>query len=80
MEYRLRRNDLTYRWIDDTGIPRYARDGSFLGYIGSCTDVHEYRETQNELRRQLLEIDQLTRRAQAAEVTKIQNGLQSWLT
>jgi PAS domain S-box-containing protein len=68
MEYRLRRHDLTYRWIDDTGIPRYARDGSFLGYIGSCTDVHEYRETQNELRQHLLEIDQLTRRAQAAEV------------
>jgi PAS domain S-box-containing protein len=68
MEYRLRRHDLTYRWIDDIGIPRYARDGSFLGYIGSCTDVHEYRETQNELRRRLLEIDQLTRRAHAAEV------------
>ena len=68
MEYRLRRHDLTYRWIDDTGIPRYTRDGSFLGYIGSCTDVHEYRETQNELRRRLLEIDQLTGRAHAAEV------------
>src|SRR6201987_730639 len=35
MEYRLRRHDGTYRWIDDTGIPRYARDGSFVGYIGS---------------------------------------------
>src|SRR5437879_5880313 len=30
MEYRLRRYDGAYRWIDDTGIPRYARDGSFL--------------------------------------------------
>jgi len=50
MEYRLRRYDRTYRWIDDTGIPRYARDGSFLGYIGSCTDVHHHRETEAELR------------------------------
>jgi len=50
MEYRLRRHDRTYRWIDDTGIPRYARDGSFLGYIGSCTDVHQHRETEAELR------------------------------
>ena len=50
MEYRLRRYDRTYRWIDDTGIPRYARDGSFLGYIGSCTDVHQHRETEAELR------------------------------
>jgi PAS domain S-box-containing protein len=68
MEYRLRRYDQTYRWIDDTGIPRYARDGSFLGYIGSCTDVHQYRETQSDLRRRLLEIARLTRRADAAEV------------
>jgi PAS domain S-box-containing protein len=68
MDYRLRRYDGTYRWIDDVGIPRYGRDGSFLGYIGSCTDIHDYRETQSELRRRLVEIDQLTRRAGAAEV------------
>jgi PAS domain S-box-containing protein len=68
MDYRLRCHDGRYRWIDDTGIPRLAQDGSFLGYIGSCTDVHDYRETQNELRRRLLEIDQLTQRANAAEV------------
>jgi PAS domain S-box-containing protein len=68
MDYRLRCYDGTYRWVDDAGIPRYAQDGSFLGYIGSCTDVHEYRETQNELRHRLLEIDQLTQRADAAEL------------
>ena len=71
MEYRLRRHDRTYRWIDDTGIPRYARDGSFLGYIGSCTDIHEYRETQSELRRRLLEIARLTRRADAAAIASL---------
>ncbi|KRR07118.1 hypothetical protein CQ12_30550 [Bradyrhizobium jicamae] len=71
MEYRLRRHDRTYRWIDDTGIPRYARDGSFLGYIGSCTDIHEYRETQSELRRRLLEISRLTRRADAAAIASL---------
>jgi PAS domain S-box-containing protein len=61
MQYRLRRHDGVYRWIDDTGIPRYARDGSYLGYIGSCTDIHEHKETQSELRRRLLEIARLTR-------------------
>ena len=71
MEYRLRRHDRTYRWIDDTGIPRYARDGSFLGYIGSCTDIHEYRETQSELRRRLIEIARLTRRADAAAIASM---------
>jgi PAS domain S-box-containing protein len=71
MEYRLRRHDGIYRWIDDTGIPRYARDGSFLGYIGSCTDIHDYRETQSELRRRLIEIARLTRRADAAAIASL---------
>ena len=74
MEYRLRRNDRTYRWIDDTGIPRYAQDGSFLGYIGSCIDVHQHRETQSELRHRLLEIARLTRRANAAEIQNIKRS------
>jgi PAS domain S-box-containing protein len=56
MHYRLRRHDGEYRWIDDAGVPRYAEDGTFLGYIGSCTDVHEHRTTQAELRRRLQEI------------------------
>ena len=71
MEYRLRRHDRTYRWIDDTGIPRYARDGSFLGYIGSCTDIHEHRETQSELRHRLIEIARLTRSADAAAIASL---------
>jgi len=71
MEYRLRRHDGAYRWVDDTGIPRFAKDGSFLGYIGSCTDIHEYRETQSELRRRLLEIARLTRRADAAAIASL---------
>src|SRR5215470_13605784 len=66
MCYRLRRHDGVYRWIDDTGIPRYAPNGDFLGYIGSCIDIHEYQETQSELRRRVLEISELNRRADAA--------------
>ena len=68
MQYRLRRHDGAYHWIDDTGIPRYARDGTFLGYVGSSIDIHEHRETQAELRRRLLEIAHLNRRAEAAAV------------
>jgi len=66
MQYRLRRHDGVYRWIDDTGIPRYAPNGDFLGYIGSCIDIHEYRETQSELRRRVFEISELNRPADAA--------------
>ncbi|WP_298910728.1 PAS domain S-box protein [uncultured Nostoc sp.] len=41
MEYRFRRNDSEYRWILDTGVPRFTPTGEFLGYIGSCVDIHD---------------------------------------
>jgi PAS domain S-box-containing protein len=50
MEYRLRRKDGAYRWILDRGTPRYAPDGQFAGYIGSCVDITERRELEAELR------------------------------
>jgi PAS domain S-box-containing protein len=50
MEYRLRGHDGAYRWIDDRGIPRHARDGMFLGYIGSCVDISHLKETEAALR------------------------------
>ncbi len=68
MHYRLRRHDGEYRWIDDTGVPRYAHDDTFLGFIGSCVDVHEHLKTQTELRRRVLEIAKLNRQADAAAV------------
>ncbi len=49
MEYRLRRFDGEYRWILDEGVPRYAPDGSFAGFIGSCIDITELRELQKRL-------------------------------
>lgn len=38
MQYRLRRHDGEFRWVVDTGVPRYSGD-TFAGYIGSCIDV-----------------------------------------
>jgi PAS domain S-box-containing protein len=46
MEYRLRRADGEYRWIIDTGRPRFLPDGSFAGYIGSCFDISDRRELE----------------------------------
>jgi PAS domain S-box-containing protein len=41
MEYRLRRYDGQYRWITDTGTPRFMHDGTFAGYIGCCIDIND---------------------------------------
>jgi PAS domain S-box-containing protein len=49
MEYRLRRHDGEYRWIYDLGVPRYGPDGSFVGYIGSCTDVTAHKSAEEAL-------------------------------
>ncbi|HKW23445.1 MAG TPA: PAS domain S-box protein [Ktedonobacterales bacterium] len=51
MEYRLRRHDGEYRWIVDTGVPRYSTDGTFLGYIGSAIDITEHRRAEEQLNR-----------------------------
>jgi PAS domain S-box-containing protein len=49
MEYRLRRCDGEYRWIFDTGIPRFTPDGHFLGYIGSCIDISDRKRAEEEI-------------------------------
>ena len=51
MAYRLRRRDGAYGWIDDIGMPQFSSDGTFLGYIGSCIDIHDQTEAEVELRR-----------------------------
>jgi PAS domain S-box-containing protein len=39
MEYRLRRHDGEYRWVLDSGVPRFTSGGEFTGLIGSCIDI-----------------------------------------
>src|SRR4029077_8396610 len=50
MEYHLRRRDGEYRWVLDIGTPRFAPDGEFLGYIGSCIDITERTRSEEKLR------------------------------
>ncbi|MBH8560784.1 PAS domain S-box protein [Nostoc sp. CENA67] len=66
MEFRLRRYDGEYRWILDTGIPRFNSDGSFAGFIGSCVDISERQAALRErklaeasLRRQALTFENM---------------------
>ncbi len=51
MEYRLRHSNGNWRWIFNRGRPRFDSSGTFLGYIGSCVDVHARREAEEALRK-----------------------------
>jgi PAS domain S-box-containing protein len=56
IEARLRRADGEYRWVLCTGVPRFAPDGVFEGYIGSNIDITDLKRAQQEaLARQKLE-------------------------
>lgn len=46
IEYRLRRFDAQYRWVLNTGVPRFTPEGQFEGYIGSCIDISDRREIE----------------------------------
>ncbi len=50
MRYRLRRHDGEYRWILEHGTPRFAGDGTFLGFIGACLEIHETVLAEEEIR------------------------------
>lgn len=39
-EYRLQRADGQYCWIRDAATAQFSIDGQFLGYVGSCIEVH----------------------------------------
>ena len=51
MQYRLRHHTGQYRWIFDHGVPRYAPDGTFEGYVGGCLDIHDQKEAEEKTRR-----------------------------
>ena len=50
LEYRIRRHDGAYRWIDEAAAPRFDRDGKFLGYIGSSSDITDRKAAETQLR------------------------------
>jgi PAS domain S-box-containing protein len=50
MEYRLRRADGAYRWILDQGAPRTGDGGTFEGFVGSCVDVTDMKESEAQAR------------------------------
>ncbi|MDJ0673862.1 MAG: PAS domain-containing sensor histidine kinase [Calothrix sp. MO_167.B42] len=68
IEYRLKRVDGEYRWVLDTGVPRFSPRGDFAGYMGCAIDItgRKLAETaltksQQTTQKQLKEVEILNR-------------------
>jgi PAS domain S-box-containing protein len=69
-EYRLRRADGVYRWLLDTGTPRFDGEGRFVGFIGSCIDITERKATEAERESLLATAERMRAQAEAASRAK----------
>jgi len=68
IQYRLKNAEGEYRWISDTGVPRFASNGNFIGYVGCCIDITQckkaeiaVRESKEAVKAQLQEMESLNR-------------------
>jgi PAS domain S-box-containing protein len=57
LDYRLRRHDGEWRWAIDAAAPRFADDGTFLGYVGSVIDITERKQGEERLKLLAREVD-----------------------
>ncbi|WP_377480623.1 MAG: PAS domain S-box protein [Microcoleus anatoxicus] len=48
-EYRLKRADGEYRWIEETVVPKLTPAGKFQGFIGTATDISGRKKATDEL-------------------------------
>ena len=76
MEYRLRRKDGEYRWVLDSGVPRFGPDDTFVGYIGSCTDVSDVKLAQDvTIAKHMLQSLGVLARGMAHDFSNLQSGI-----
>ena len=68
VEYRLRRKDGEYRWVLDTGTPRFDAAGAFVGYIGSCLDIGDRKQAELDHQLQTMELARVGRLALMGEL------------
>src|SRR5262249_61072638 len=68
IEFRVRRSDGEFRWIQGCGVPNISPAGEFVGYTGSAIDITDYKVAQGTLARLLEEVNQLKCQLEAANV------------
>src|SRR5260370_15538024 len=70
MEARLlRARDGTYRWHLNRAVAVRASEGNILRFVGTSTDVHDWRQVQEELRNTQAELAHTTRVLTMGELT-----------
>ena len=58
-EFRFKRKDDIYRWIMIIGTPRFNPTGIFMGFIGSCSDISEQKESEEEIKNINIELAEI---------------------
>ena len=49
-QFRFRRADGEYRWLQSVGVPRFTPAGEFLGYSGSSVDITDIKRSEAALK------------------------------
>ncbi|BDM77838.1 PAS domain S-box protein [Acaryochloris marina] len=49
LEYRYLNHAGHYRWLLDSGRPRFLPNGEFVGYVGSCIDITPFKQVADSL-------------------------------
>ncbi|MFL6229983.1 MAG: ABC transporter substrate binding protein [Pyrinomonadaceae bacterium] len=68
IEYRLRCADGGFRWVLDIGTPRFSSGGDFIGFIGSCIDIHARKESEDAMHTILEEVSRLKNQLQEENI------------
>jgi hypothetical protein len=77
LDYRLKRADGIYRWVLDTGEPRFSFDGDIGGFIGSCMDITDRKLAEQVLRRDKESLEELVDE-RSKELIKTQKELKQF--
>lgn len=78
MEYRLRNRAGDYHWVLNNGTPLFNETGSFIGYIGSCVDIHDRKIAEQE--REELLIAERAARTEAERANRLKDEFLSTLS
>jgi PAS domain S-box-containing protein len=68
IEYRIRHANGEYRWLYDTGAPRFGKNGELLGYIGTCVDMSERKAAEEALQSSHEEVNRLKNQLEAENI------------